>query len=129
MTDQTLSMDEPKQKLIKLEELIPNDASCGLLYEFGRYLASRFNSYSQLVPAGFVLGCELALRNLQTERDGITGERPHGGLTGYPPEIYALLRAEIPRIADAIFPAEFATGVKTYIEGINAKMRAERTAK
>jgi len=38
MNEQALSMSEAKQKLAKLEELIP-DAPDGLLYDFGRYLA------------------------------------------------------------------------------------------
>ncbi len=61
MNEQALSADEPKQKLAKLEEFIP-DMHDGLLYEFGRHLAGYLNP--QLVPMGFVMGCELALYDL-----------------------------------------------------------------
>ena len=123
MNEPALSMDEPKQKLAKLEELIP-DAPNGLLYDFGRYLAGYLNP--ELVPMGFVMGCELALYDLQTGVNGFTGKPLQSRLVGYPPMIYVLLRMEIPRIADAVLPAEFAASVKNYIEQVNAKMQAER---
>jgi len=75
------------------------------------------------------MGCELALYDLQTGVNGFTGKPIQSRLVGYPTMIYALLRMEIPRIADAIFPAEFAAGVKTCIEEVNAKMQAERSTK
>lgn len=127
MNEQALSMDEPKQKLAKLEEFIP-DAPDNLLYDFGRHLTGYLNS--QLVPMGFVMGCELALYDLQTGVNGFTGKPIiQGRLVGYPPQIYALLRMEIPHIADAVLPAEFAASVKNHIEQINAKMKAERATK
>lgn len=126
MNEQALSMDEPKQKLAKLEKLIP-DAPNDLLYDFGRYLAGYLNP--QLVPMGFVMGCELALYDLQTGVNGFTGKPIQSQLVGYPPQIYALLRMEIPRIADAVLPAEFAASVKNHIEQVNAKMQAERATK
>ena len=126
MNEQALSMDEPKQKLAKLRELIP-DAPDDLLYDFGRHLADYLNP--QLVPIGFVMGCELALCDLQTGVNGFTGKPIQSRLVGYPPMIYALLRMEIPRIADAVLPAEFAVSVKNHIEAINAEMKAERTTK
>ena len=126
MNDQALSMDEAKQKLAKLEELIP-DAPDGLLYDFGRFLAGYLNP--QLVPMGFVMGCELALHDLQAGVNGFTSKPIQSRLVGYPPMIYALLRMEIPRIADAIFPAEFAASVKTFIGEVNQKMQAKRATK
>lgn len=126
MNEQALSMDEPKQKLAKLEELIPNTLD-GLLYDFGHYLAGRLNS--QLVPMGFVMGCELALYDLQTGVNGFTGESIQSRLVGYPPMVYALLRMEIPRIADAVLPAEFAASVKNHIERVNSEMQVERATK
>lgn len=126
MNEQALSMDEPKQKLAKLEELIP-DAPDNLLYDFGRHLAGYLNP--QLVPMGFVMRCELALYDLQTGVNGFTGKPIQSRLVGYPPMIYALLRMEIPRIADAVLPAEFAASVKNHIEQVNAKMQAERAKK
>lgn len=126
MNEQALSMDEPKQKLAKLEELIP-DAPDNLLYDFGRYLAGYLNS--ELVQMGFVLGCGLALYDLQTGVNGFTGRPIQSRLVGYPPMIYALLWTEIPRIAEAVLPAEFAASVKNHIEQTNAKMQAEQATK
>ena len=117
---QALSMDEAKQKLAKLEEFIP-DAPDGLLYEFGLFLAGYLGP--KLVPMGFVLGCELALHDLRAGVNGFTSKPIQGRLVGYPPMIYDLLRMEIPCIADAIFPVEFAAGVKTFIEAVNQKMQ------
>ena len=123
MNEQALSMEEPRQKLAKLEELI-SDAFNNLLYDFGRYLADYLGYLNlQLIPMGFVMGCELALHDLQAETNGFTGKPIQNRLVGYPPLIYCLLRMEIPRIADAIFPTEFAASVKSHIKEINSKMR------
>lgn len=127
MTQQVaLSMEDAKQKLMRLEEHISDDTSEGLIYEFGRLLAGRLNP--ELVPMGFVIGCHLLLYDLQKGVDGFTKEPIRSKLIGYPPMIYALLRMEIPTIAEAIFPAEFAAGVKDFVEEVNQKMREEKTA-
>lgn len=122
MNEQALSMDEPKQKLAKLEELIPA-APNNLLYDFGRHLAGYLNP--QLVPMGFVVGCEMALHDLQTGVNSFTGKPIRSRLVGYPPAIYALLLMEIPRIADAVLPTEFAASVKNHLEQVNAKMQMD----
>jgi len=114
-------MDEPKQKLAKLEELIP-DAANNLVYDFGRHLADYL--YDHLVPREFVMACESALYDLQRGLNGFTGKRIQSPLVGYPPTIYARLRMEIPTIADAVLPAEFAASVKSHIEQVNARMEA-----
>lgn len=123
MSEQALSMEEPKKKLANLREFIP-DANHELLYDFGRHLASYLNS--ELVPQGFVMGCELALYDLQVGVNGFTGKPIQSSLVGYPPIIYALLRMKIPNIAAAIFPADFAEQVKAFVEQVKAKMREER---
>lgn len=126
MNEHALSMEEPKQKLARLEELI-SDADNDLLYEFGRFLAGYLNP--QLVPMGFVMSCELALHDLRVGVNGFTRQPIQSRLVGYPPAMYALLGMEIPRIADAVFPAEFAARVKTIIEEVHAEMRAKQAAK
>ncbi len=123
MNEKALLMEEPKQKLLKLEEFIPN-ATDGLLYEFGRFLASYLNP--ELVPFGFVMGRELALHDLQAGRNGFTRESIQNRLVGYPPMMYALLRRQVPQIAEAIFPAEFAEKVKTLISEVNAKVEEKK---
>ncbi len=132
MNGQALSMEEPKRKLMNLEAFIPDDPnnpneSLHLLYDFGRHFADYLNS--QLVPTGFVLKCELALHDLQTGVNGFTGKPIRSRLVGYPPIVYSLLRMEIPRLVDAVLPAEFAADVKNYIEQVNIGMRAGQGAK
>ncbi|TSC61707.1 MAG: hypothetical protein G01um101448_767 [Parcubacteria group bacterium Gr01-1014_48] len=121
-------MDEPKKKLMRLEEFIHDDASSSLLYDFGHFLAN-YHLNSRLDPMGFVMSCEIALHDLQVGVNGFTQKPIESRLVGYPPMIYTLLRMEIPRIADAIFPTEFAASVKTFIEETRAEMQAKRTSK
>jgi hypothetical protein len=72
MTDeQAVSMKEPGKKLGNLKELLPNSPSN--LIQFGQYMATRLNQ-DDIVPMGFVLGCELALYDLQSGVDGFTGQ-------------------------------------------------------
>jgi len=117
MNEITLSMDEPKKKLMQLNESLPN-ASNELVYDFGRFLTGYLNP--ELAPQGFVMACELALYDLQTGTNGFTGKPIQSRLVGYPSMTYSLLRMQIPIIADAIFPAEFAAGVKAIIEEVNS---------
>jgi hypothetical protein len=77
---------------------------------------------------GFVIGCELVLYDLEQGVDGFTGKPIQNGLAGYPPMIYGLLRMEIPNIAAAVFPEDFANSVKDHIDAVNAKVREERAS-
>jgi|SRR3989344_1483850 len=125
MSEQALSMDEPKQKLRELEKYMPNAVET--VHAFGRFLVERLNS--QLVPMGFVVGCHLAIHDLETGVDGFTGKPIRNGLVGYPPMIYALLGMEIPAIAKAIFPADFAAKIEAFVEEVQKKMDEEATKK
>jgi len=124
MSMQPISMEEAKKKLAGLEEFMPDSKDFTLLYDFGRFLAEYLNP--KLVPIGFVMGCELALNDLQTGVNGFTRKPIRGSLIGYPPGIYALLRMEIPRIAKAVFPEDFAKEVKAVFDEINKKLTATR---
>ncbi len=117
MNTESISMDEAKQKLNELEKHLPRREE--VIYLFGSFLAGRLND--RLVPAGFVIACELALYDLQKGTDGFTGKPIQNNLVGYPPTIYALLRMEIPNITETIFPPAFATAVKKTIKEINAR--------
>ncbi len=121
--EKALSMKEAKEKLAELKKHMPK-ASGEIVYKFGRFLAERLNP--QLVPQGFVMACELALYDLQEGIDGYSNQPIQSSLVGYPPMIYGLLRMEIPRIAEAIFPEDFATSVKTIFEEIKATMREKK---
>ena len=122
---QAISMNEPRQRLAKLEEIIP-DAFDKILYVFGRYLVDHLNP--RLAPMGFVMGCEIAILNLQVGVNEITGKPIPSCLVGYPPAIYNILHMEIPRIADAIFPLEFAENVRDHFETFNARLQEKRVA-
>lgn len=111
--NEAILMDEPKQKLAMLEKLLPNSAE--QIHSFGRFLVEYLNK--ELTPEGFVIGCELALYDLQKGVNGFTNEPIKSKLVGYPPMIYAMFRLYIPQIAEAIFSAEFAESVKTFFVG------------
>jgi hypothetical protein len=112
------SMEEPKMKLLKLEELIPATPN-EMVYDFGRFVSPYLNS--QLIPLGFVRLCEAAIHDLKHALSGVTGMPIAGRLVDLSPGAYALLRLEIPNIADAIFPKEFAGAVRVLVNTNAAK--------
>lgn len=105
-----ISMKEAKEKLMNLE--LENDVQ-DMMKEFGKFLSPRLND--ELVPAGFVLGCELALYDIGVGINGYTGERIRNRLVGYPPLIYALMRMRFVDIAYAVFPESFANDVRDIV--------------
>lgn len=119
--EKVLSTDEAKEKLAELEKHMPK-ASDEVVYKFGHFLAGRLNN-PEIVPQGFVMACELALYDLQQGVDGFSNKPIQSSLVGYPPMIYGLLRMEIPEIAKAVFPEDFAAEVKTMFDEVNAAMR------
>lgn len=122
MIENAISMEEPKKRLANLKEFMPkaNDQ----VLAFCRFLAEYLNS--EIVPQGFVMGCELALHDLQKGVHGFTGKPIQSSLVGHPPMIYRLVRMEIPRIADAVFPEDFASGVKAFIAEVNESVQKSR---
>jgi hypothetical protein len=106
------SMEEPKRKLLELEEFIPATAN-EMVYDFGRFVSPYLNS--QLIPQGFVRLCEAAIHDLKHALSGVTGMPIIGRLVGLSPGAYNLLHAEISNIADAIFPKEFASAVRDLV--------------
>ncbi|MFA6585406.1 MAG: hypothetical protein WCS97_03110 [Candidatus Paceibacterota bacterium] len=123
MIENAISMEEPKKRLANLKEFMPkaNDH----VLAFGRFLAEYLNN-PELVPQGFVMGCELALYDLRKGVHGFTGNPIQSSLVGYPPMIYRMVRMEIPRIADAVFPEDFASGVKAFMAEVNASVQKSR---
>lgn len=69
------------------------------------------------------MASELALYDLQQGVDGFSGKPIQNRLVGYPSMIYGLLRMQVPQIAEAVCPEDFAKGVKEMYEQVNAKMR------
>ena len=121
LESKAISMEPVKEKLRNLKDYMPKEDN--ILYDFGKYLADKLNP--QLIPAGFNLACELAIEDLR--REGNYGE--HGtvkvpmNLTGYPPQLYSLLRMRIRDIAKAVCPSDFAEQVNKVYEEINAKIK------
>lgn len=109
-----LSMQDPKGRLKVITRYI--EGADDMLCKFANFLAERLNS--QLVPEGFVMACELALYDLEAGVDGFTNQPLNNELVGYPQIVYVLIRMQIPDIADAIFPSEFAHEVKDFISKI-----------
>src|SRR6476660_2020233 len=106
------SMEEPRRKLLKLEELIPATAN-EMVYDFGRFVSPYLNS--QLIPLGFVRLCEAAIHDLKHALSGLTGMPIVGRLVGLSPGAYGLLHLEVSNIADAIFPKDFASAVRVLV--------------
>ena len=123
-----LSMDEAKVKLRNLKEHMPDldGARARLLLPFAELLADYMNP--ELVPQGFVIACELLLHDVEAGVNGRTGEPIRSDLVGYPPVLYRLLRLEIPALAKAIFPEDFAKGVQEFVNGVMQQMKEKREA-
>ena len=106
--EEAISTEPIKEKLRNLRQYMPNEQD--ELYEFGTYLAGRLNS--RLVPSGFNMAAELALHDLQNGVDGCTRQSINSKLVGFPPVMYILLRTQVPKIAEAVCPEDFAKGVR-----------------
>ncbi len=104
--DKAIDMKEAKEILMDIS--IDGDTG-NLIKEFSRFLSPRLND--ELVPVGFVLGCDLALYDLSKGINGYTQEPINNRLVGYPNMIYTLIKARVPEIAKVIFPSEFADEV------------------
>jgi hypothetical protein len=115
-------MEEPKRRLAKLEEFIP-DAQNEMVYDFGRFVSPYLNP--ELLPVGFVRLCETAIHDLKHGVSGVSGRPIVSRLVGHSPMIYAKLYTEISSIADAIFSKEFAGAVRVLV---NAKVEKRHFA-
>ena len=117
-----ISTEPIKEKLKNLRQYMPNQQD--VIYDFGAYLADRLNP--ELVSQGFNMAAELALYDLQKGVDGVTGQPIRSRLVGYPPVIYGLLRMQVPEIAEAVCPEDFAKGVREFYEQVNAEMQEKQ---
>ncbi|PJE81236.1 hypothetical protein COU58_03555 [Candidatus Pacearchaeota archaeon CG10_big_fil_rev_8_21_14_0_10_32_42] len=115
--DEVISMEPVKEKLKNLRKYMPNQDDT--IYDFGAYLADRLNP--ELFSQGFNMAAELALYDLQTGVDGFSGQPIRSRLVGYPSMIYGLLSMQVPQIAEAVCPEDFAKGVKDFYEQVNGK--------
>ncbi len=118
--DPFIPMEEPRKRLMRLEEHIPDDNSNGLLHEFGRFLAG-YISQARVSAIGFVIDCEYAMHDIQTGLNRRTMKVMQNRLTGQLPSVYKSLHAQVPVIAEAIFPPNFAAAVQRCFEEFNTE--------
>lgn len=121
----------PVEKLRQLEEWIPNHNN-DIIYDFGRFLADRLIDKSQhqptleggveLVPMGFAMAATLAIADIESGVDGYTGQPIKGRLANLPEVIYPMLHTFVPKIARAIYPAEFADQVQAFYDQVNERV-------
>ena len=120
-SEEAISTEPIKEKLRNLRQYMPNQID--VIYDFGAYLADRLNP--ELVSQGFDMAAELVISDLQMGVDESTGQPIRSRLVGYSPVIYGLLRTQVPKIAEAVCPEDFAKGVREFYERVKAKMRKE----
>lgn len=126
MAREAFDMTEPKRKLRNLGSYMPGANSYVVMY--GRYLAERLNP--QLVPMGFILGCELVIHDLHKGVDGFTqGPIPieHRKLVGMPAMFYNILRIQTPLIAKAVLEPADAEEVQREYDAMMAHIKEQQS--
>ena len=78
-------------------------------YNFGNYLATRLNP--EISPMGFNVAFQMTLYDLRTGVNGFTQKPVPHSLSGMPAAVYAVMERNIPRIAKAVCPTDFAEKV------------------
>lgn len=122
--EEAISMEPVKKKLRNLSKHMPGQER--IIYDFAEFLADRLNP--ELAPQGFMMAAELALYDAQKGVDGFSGKCISGRLSGYPSQIYALIRTCVPDIVEAVCPEDFAKGVKEVYDAVNANIKKAREA-
>lgn len=112
-------MEPVKEKLKHLQDYLPNQQK--IVYDFAVYLADKLNQ--KLVPRGFNVTAALTLYDLEKGVNGFTGQPIQSRLVGCPSVIYRLLEMQVPEIAEAVCPEEFAQGVRKMYDEVNAKIK------
>jgi len=101
-------------KLRQLAEFLPE--ANPVLYEFSTLLANCLDQSRKITPLAFVFTASLLVKDLERGIDGFTGKPIRSKLVGYPQEGYRLLEIQIPTIARAIYPADFADNVDSIFQ-------------
>jgi len=102
------STQEIKDRLKNLREYFPGQEE--ITYDFAAYLAERLNPEHS--PEGFSRAIDLALYTLQKSASRSTSQPVQNRLIGSAPIVYVFLRTQVPEIADAVCPKEFAQDVR-----------------
>lgn len=117
--ERVISGEHVQQNLRNLPIHMPDQEQ--IIYDFCAFLADRLQP--ELVPQGFVNATELALYDAEQGKDGFTGKTISKRLSGYPPQMYRILRMYIPQIAEVVCPKDFSQDVKDIYEKLYAKMQ------
>lgn len=117
--EDAISMMEVGQKLQTPEQFLPGreEVFYGICKYFGERLGDR-----ELHPLGFIMESQLTAYDLNKGVSGWTGKPVPAHLTGYPSLIYTLFTVEVPEIAKAVCPEDFAAKVETAYEEISRRM-------
>jgi hypothetical protein len=115
-------------KIMQIEKLAPRCAGDSITHRFMRYMASREAMYLRedetVFPEIFLMIFVTALSDAASGVNSFTGERFPRTIANQSSLIYSLVERDLPVIADAIFPPEFATEVKDLIESVKAELAA-----
>ncbi len=113
-------------KMLQIEKLAPHCAGGAMTYRLVRYMASSESTYLRagetLFPEIFLMTFVTAVNDAEKGVNSFTGERVPRTIANMSPLIYGLVRRDIPVIADAVFPPQFATEVKEVYESVKAEL-------
>jgi hypothetical protein len=117
----SISMDEVKARLASLRDHLPS-YSDELIYEFSAFISERLEGKKSLTPLSFNSACVIALYDLEKGVDGFTGQAIQNPLARLQKFTYLRLALEIPDIARAVFPREFAAAVNEQISKLRSQI-------
>ena len=120
-TLKAISTDGMKTRLENLEEYMPGEPQ--FTYDFAKFLAKRLNP--RLYAVGFNLAFQLGIYDAKKGVDGFTNEHLPGSISQMPAPVYVALEMNIPKIAKAVCPEDFAEEVKKAYEEIHGEKRGE----
>lgn len=115
-------------KMLQIEKLAPRCAGDSMTYRIVRYMAGAESTYLRhgevMYPEIFLMTFTTALDDAERGVNSFTGARVPRTIAGMSPLIYSLVRRDLPVIADAIFPPEFATEVKELYASVMQELAA-----
>ena len=97
-----------QRRLQQLSQYLPKQRQ--IVYDFAAYVANNYRGV--FTPQGFVMVAAAALLDLQKGVSGWTGNPVDNYLVNLTSDTYRVIEKAIPKIAEAIFPADFARIVK-----------------
>lgn len=108
----SVTVEEMQTRLKELRHYMPGGPR--KVYQFAEYLSERLDQ--EVNPEGFYRASVLALVDLGRGVDPYTGNLIRNDLADSPELILTYIATRVPDIAKAIFPKDFAEGVKEALE-------------